>query len=234
MARFADRWRPNRRRTEEAETEQGTDQPTTVAEQGAEQPTTGIGPAAPVPPALEEPTSATQALPVTEQPTTEHAAIPPEPEPGQDAEAPEAPEEEPASAPKTPGFGQRSKLRRRLRYLRQARELGFRDLGGFVFDANRFARDRPDIVSAKLEALDAMDRELRAIETALDERQDLTVLREAGIAVCARCGVLHGSDARYCPHCGLQVGARVDLPLGPNAAPPPAQQQQQPPPPGPW
>jgi ribosomal protein L40E len=182
----------------------------------------------------EQETTAIDAVTAPEQPTTEAPALgavqpPPATEPSEsptpppdaagDAEPPQedAPAEE---APRSPGFGQRSRLRRRLRYLRQARELAFRDLGGFIFDAHRFSRERPDIVRAKLDALDDMDRELRSIETALDERRDVTVLREAGIAVCARCGSLHGSDARYCPRCGLQVGARVDLPVGPPAPPP--------------
>jgi hypothetical protein len=27
-----------------------------------------------------------------------------------------------------------------------------------------------------------------------------------GVSACQRCGALHGSDARFCPHCGLAFG----------------------------
>jgi hypothetical protein len=121
-----------------------------------------------------------------------------------------------------PTFRERGRLRRRLRYLRRVRELGFRDLGGLVFDLHRFGRAREDLVQAKLSALQAVDHEMRALEMLLDDRRPVTELREAGISSCPRCGALHGSDARFCPSCGLQlVGAR---PLGevgslPGAAP---------------
>ena len=94
-------------------------------------------------------------------------------------------------------------MRRRLRYLRRARELGFRDLGGLVFDLRRFERDRPDLVEAKIHALFEVDHELRALERALDDRREIHELREPGIASCPRCGALHGSEARFCPSCGL-------------------------------
>src|SRR5690242_18937503 len=78
-------------------------------------------------------------------------------------------------------FRTRGAMRRRLRYLRRARELGFRDLGGLVFDLRRFQRDRPDLVDAKVHALHKVDTELRALERALADRRDVTELREAGI-----------------------------------------------------
>lgn len=119
-------------------------------------------------------------------------------------------------------FRDRARLRRRLRYLRQTRELAFRDLGGFVFDTHRYNRPREDIVAAKLAGLEAMDRELRMLERALDDRQELLVLNEPGISVCPRCGVIHGSEARFCPGCALPRGAGMGLPLGarvPNPEP---------------
>jgi hypothetical protein len=131
-------------------------------------------------------------------------------------------------------------MRRRLRYLRRARELGFRDLGGLVFDLRRFERDRPDLVEAKVHALFEVDRELRALEHALDDRREVHELREPGIASCPRCGALHGSEARFCPSCGLalhgpqpvsEVGdglpaalvppVRPQLPAAASADPPP-------------
>jgi hypothetical protein len=104
-----------------------------------------------------------------------------------------------------PSFRSRGAMRRRLRYLRRARELGFRDLGGLVFDLRRFERERPDLVDAKIHALHEVDHELRALERALDARRDVIELREPGIASCPRCGALHGSDARFCSSCGLAL-----------------------------
>ncbi len=106
-------------------------------------------------------------------------------------------------APARPGVVQRSRLRRRMRELRQLRELAFRDLGGLVFDLRRFGADRPDLVAAKLGALGEVDRELRTIETVLRQRREVVELREVGLAGCPRCGTVHGSDANFCPHCGL-------------------------------
>ena len=76
----------------------------------------------------------------------------------------------------------------------RVRELGFRDLGGLAFDLHRFRRRNDELVLGKLAALDAVDRELRAIERVLDERRDIIELREPGVAACPRCGALHGSD----------------------------------------
>jgi ribosomal protein L40E len=125
-------------------------------------------------------------------------------------------------APSRPSFRDRGRLRRRLRYLRRVRELGFRDLGGLVFDLHRFARRNDELVLGKLAALDAVDRELRAIERVLDERRDIIELREPGVAACPRCGALHGSDARFCPQCGTQFSgplAMVEVGGAPGAAP---------------
>src|SRR5688572_26385339 len=80
------------------------------------------------------------------------------------APLPEQGEPEGATDAAPPSFRSRGRMRRRLRYLRRARELGFRDLGGLVFDLRRFDRDRPDLVDAKIHALHEVDRELRALE----------------------------------------------------------------------
>ena len=110
-----------------------------------------------------------------------------------------------APAP-TASFRDRGKLRRRLRFLRRARELAFRDIGGLMFDMRRFGSERADLVESKIGALAAVDQELRALERILDDRRPLHELREPGITSCARCGALHSSEANFCPHCGLQVG----------------------------
>ncbi len=144
-------------------------------------------------------------------------------------------------------FRDRGRLRRRLRFLRRARELAFRDIGGLMFDMRRFGRERPDLVEAKIAALGAVDQELRALERILDDRRPLHELREPGITSCARCGALHASDSNFCPHCGLQVGgpramgevggaiaAPPQAPLEPvHQAPPAAVAAPPPPPPAP-
>ncbi len=143
-----------------------------------------------------------------------------------------------------PSFRHRGRLRRRLRYLRRIRELGFRDLGGLVFDQHRFDRRNEELLRSKVEALGAVDRELRALERVLADRRPVTELREPGITVCARCGALPGSDARFCPVCGTpQRGARTIAGVGegppapqglaPTAQPVAAPAPQQPPPPQP-
>lgn len=110
---------------------------------------------------------------------------------------------EPGSVPGEPGFRVRGRLRRRLRYLRRVRELGLRDLGGLVFDLHRFEREGEVLVAGKLAALTTVDREVRELEEALDDRRELIVLREPGLAACPRCAALHGSDANFCPSCGM-------------------------------
>jgi ribosomal protein L40E len=114
-------------------------------------------------------------------------------------------------APNRPSFRDRGRLRRRLRYLRRVRELGFRDLGGLAFDLHRFRRRNDELVLGKLAALDAVDRELRAIERVLGERRDIVELREPGVGACPRCGALHGSDAHFCSQCGTQFSGPLAI-----------------------
>jgi ribosomal protein L40E len=161
----------------------------------------------------------------TEAPTEAQPAAGPSSAPPQPAgeQAPPTVEQAPVTevpagqepVPSRPSFRQRGRLRRRLRYLRRVRELGFRDLGGLVFDQHRFSRVNTTLVDGKLHALSAVDAELRALEHALDDRRPLTELREPGISVCSRCGALHGSEARFCPSCGTPVsGPRAIAEVG--------------------
>jgi hypothetical protein len=108
----------------------------------------------------------------------------------------------PASRPHGPSARDRGRLRRRIRYLRRARELGLRDLGGLMFDQYRFRAPNQELLATKLAALHALDSERRALEHILGERRDFDDLREPGIAACPKCGALHASDARYCEVCG--------------------------------
>lgn len=112
-----------------------------------------------------------------------------------------------------PGFGERGRMRRRARFLRKARELAYRDLGGLVFDLHRFGQRNDQVLSAKLATLTQMDAELRALEKALDTHQAVIVLREVGIAACPRCAAIHGRDDRFCPGCGLPFDANAERPL---------------------
>jgi hypothetical protein len=131
-----------------------------------------------------------------------------------------------------PTFRTRGRARRRLRYLRRVRELGFRDLGGLLFDQHRFNRPNEQLVSGKLTAIAAVDSELRALERVLDDRRPITELREPGVSACPRCGALHASEARFCSSCGLQLrGPRAVADIGeaagglaspaPSVTPPP-------------
>ncbi len=70
-----------------------------------------------------------------------------------------------------PGFSERGRMRRRMRFLRKARELAYRDLGGLVFDLHRFGRRNDALVLAKLETIGRIDTELRALEGTLEERR---------------------------------------------------------------
>jgi hypothetical protein len=105
-------------------------------------------------------------------------------------------------------FLQRAPLRRRLQFLRRQREVALRDLGGFVFEEHRQGQQRPELRSAKLEALSTIERERAQLEQALGERQELAVLREPGLGACAKCGTIHGSEANYCPRCGTPTSNR--------------------------
>ncbi|HEX4108275.1 MAG TPA: hypothetical protein VHX88_09095 [Solirubrobacteraceae bacterium] len=138
-------------------------------------------------------------------------------EPAREPEAPTAnfaasPVEAPAP-PRAEGYLDRGRMRRRLRYLRRVRELALRDLGGLVFELHHRDRARDDLVKAKLGTLTAIHREIGTLEDALGDPQSVIVLREAGLGACAQCGVLHGSDAHYCPNCGRPVGrTRLERP----------------------
>jgi hypothetical protein len=109
-----------------------------------------------------------------------------------------------------------------VRFLRKTRELAYRDLGGLVFNLHRFGQRNDTLVIAKLSTLSHIDAELRSLETALDEHQPVTVLREAGITACPRCAAIHSGEDRFCPNCGLSMGRHVDLPIGGAAGAPPA------------
>ncbi len=147
-------------------------------------------------------------------------------------------EEQPASSSgpeERPGFIARGRIRRRIRFLRKARELAYRDLGGLVFNLHRFGQRNDALVLAKLTTLGHIDSELRGLERTAHEPQPLTVLSEAGITACARCAAIHSSEDRFCPNCGLPLHRHAELPADIRAgqAPAASPQSPSPPPPGP-
>jgi hypothetical protein len=127
-----------------------------------------------------------------------------------------------APAAESLGFRSRGSARRRARFLRKARELGYRDLGGLVFNLHRYGQRNDALVLAKVTTFGHIDTELRALEDALSERRPVTVLREAGITACPRCAAIHSSEDHFCPNCGFSISGHADLPI---AAPAPASSQ---------
>jgi hypothetical protein len=191
-----------RRRSESDANETDTAQAATEAPTTA-QPAVEPGPVATTPASSQPPPVAAGPVTTEPPPTTEQPATS-EQQQANDLPAGTEP------VPERPSFRHRGRLRRRLRYLRRVRELGFRDLGGLVFDQHKFNHPNDELVRGKVAALAAVDGELRALEDALGEKRDITELREPGITACPRCGTLHGSDARFCPSCGLALtGART-------------------------
>jgi hypothetical protein len=172
------------------------------------------------PPTIEQ---APQAQTQAQTATATHKPVTGQPEPVAE-QAPQAQTEEQAPTP-TPGFGERGRMRRRARFLRKARELAYRDLGGLVYDLHRFGQRNDPVVLAKLATLGHIDAELRALEQALHEIRPVTVLREVGIAACPRCASIHGNEDRFCPGCGLAFSADADRPLStaPVTATPPVE-----------
>jgi hypothetical protein len=142
---------------------------------------------------------------------------PTDPSPPAQDESPPAP---PTDLAASSGFQARGRARRRARFLRKARELAYRDLGGLVFDLHRFGQRNDALVLAKLTTLGQIDTELRTIEGVLDERRPITVLREAGITACPRCAAIHSSEDSFCPNCGMSMGRHADLPIAGAPAPP--------------
>jgi hypothetical protein len=154
---------------------------------------------------------------------TREASPPAQPADGATSPASAAPAPAPAGTDPAPadgsqsegaGFQSRGRARRRARFLRKARELAYRDLGGLVFNLHRFGQRNDALVLAKLSTLGHIDDELRGIEATLGERRSVTVLREAGITACPRCAAIHSSEDNFCPNCGLSMARHADLPAG--------------------
>ena len=108
----------------------------------------------------------------------------------------------------------RGALRHRIRFLRAAREVLLRDLGGFTYEVHRAGGTsgaHRDIGRRKAERLVVLDEELRTHEAALGLTAPAqTVVRQPGIGgTCPACGELHGSDAGWCAYCGEPLTDRA-------------------------
>jgi hypothetical protein len=104
---------------------------------------------------------------------------------------------------------ERGRARRRLRFLRQFRELQMRDAGGFVFELYRFGEQRDELVRGKLDALIVTDKEIRALEILLGQAGHGREIRLPGIGgACPHCGAFHAIDSRFCAACGATLGAQ--------------------------
>lgn len=114
---------------------------------------------------------------------------------------------------------ERGRARRRLRYLRQVRELQLRDAGGFVFDLYRFGEQRDALVRAKLDALIATDKEIRSLEARLGVARRVQEIRQPGVGgTCANCGAFHASEASFCAHCGVELKTAAEAAPEPSVA----------------
>ena len=130
---------------------------------------------------------------------------------------------DPAEAAARPPAGRRGRLRRRLRYLRRARELMLRDLGGLVYEIHRTGGgDMPahaGLMAGKIERLATLDAEAHALEAVLAAPREQVALFEPGVGgTCDACGELYGSDARFCSRCGTPTSGELQ-PLERAAAP---------------
>jgi hypothetical protein len=134
---------------------------------------------------------------------------------------------DPADAPMRPPAGRRGRLRRRLRYLRRARELMLRDLGGLLYEVHRTGGGRVEahatVVSAKVQRIAGLDAEAHALETALTAPRSEAVVFEPGVGgTCDACGELYGSDAHFCSNCGAPIGTAAPAAPAPETKAPEA------------
>ena len=119
---------------------------------------------------------------------------------------------DPAEGPVRPPAGRRGSLRRRLRYLRSARELMLRDLGGLLYEIHRTGGGNVDahapLVDAKVQRLVDVDAESRALEAALGAPRSAALVFQPGIGgSCPACGELYALGARFCATCSRPTNA---------------------------
>jgi hypothetical protein len=185
-------------------------------ESAAEPPAAAAAPAEPAaePSLLSDPAApatsegATEPLPITELPVSAEPAPATPALPADDLPA-GLDADELAAHPDS--SARRGRLRRRIEFLRSARELLLRDLGGFVYEIHRTAGDHEheahkQLRATKLDRLSRIDTELHELEARLGDVRRHVVVSEPGVGgECPECGELFGSAAHYCSHCGLPL-----------------------------
>ena len=154
-----------------------------------------------------EPTAAETPAPAAEQPEAPRPVLVANPD------TPAGLELENQTTPRPPA-GRRGRLRRRLRYLRRARELMLRDLGGLLYEVHRSGGGDVDahatVLTTKVQRISGLDAEAHALETALASSRPEALVFEPGIGgTCPNCGELFSSAAHFCANCGASV---TDLP----------------------
>ena len=111
----------------------------------------------------------------------------------------------PTSSPPRPATSaRRGKLRRRVAFLRAAREVLLRDLGGFMYEVHRTAHDveaeaHRRLRETKLVRLARVDAELHEIEMRLDDVRRQVLVREPGVGgECPHAASSSAAAAHYC------------------------------------
>ena len=112
---------------------------------------------------------------------------------------------------KRPGSRERGAMRRRLRQRRKLRDALLMELGALVMEAHRHGRDDAGVVKSKATEVAAVDAETVALAEELNEGGDVARLSTTGLAApCHACGALVSTRARFCEHCGTDLGARPE------------------------
>ncbi|HEY2636137.1 MAG TPA: hypothetical protein VGI54_02015 [Solirubrobacteraceae bacterium] len=184
-----------------------------VAEEAAAAPAEPVVAEAAATPVAEEAAAepVAEALPTAADATSPASpAVADLPSPAELAAAAAKPLESQAPAPPAT-LRERSRMRRRVRYLRAAREVELRNLGGLVYELSRFRRRRDDLVKRRLESLAQADAEMAALEAALRTSTPVAEVRQPGVGgECPRCRRIHGTSDRFCAHCGLDLRAESE------------------------
>ena len=107
------------------------------------------------------------------------------------------------------GFGQRGKLRRRLRRMRNARAVELVKLGTLVLDARRRTNgSQPEVVTRRAAEVAELDRQVRELQHAVDPHADARVVSSGIAGTCKECGELVATDDRFCAQCGTTLTRR--------------------------
>ena len=142
-------------------------------------------------------------------------------QPAQPAPAPAPVVADPLAAASA-GFGQRGKLRRRLRRLRNARADQLVKLGTLVLDARKRSNgSQPEVVKRRAAEVAEIDRQARELGHAVDPHADRRVVASGVAGSCRECGALLSTEDRFCASCGTPTSAKRARPAGPEAAAPP-------------